>query len=776
MAPVFLQCESHPGRSLTNHLLDVAERLSVGDGMDSLLRIAGLFHDLGKATGFFQSHLHGRPCDPHLKQHAQFGAVWLLDFLNRKAIPSEPNSLLEAILHYLIVRRHHGRLDDLVDSLTSPAPDEYQRWLARLSAADVDGAKVWLESQLGETVEIPRPEENWWTQIRVELLRRLPPFTKISDLEAFARFQSALRAFGRLIEADRDSASGFIETPTARRFTKDDLTQFRTESNFGAAAQPQIARVRELIYRHAVAQAVSRPCGNGHLWTLEVPTGAGKTLAALGWAIERRRLRVEAGQVDCPIIYALPFTSIIDQTATVMRGICPGATSDPSILAIHHHLADPPEGEGRSLSQNWAENWRADVICTTFVQVVNALFHGTCADSRRFAQLTGSILILDEVQAIRADLWPVLRTSLTSLSKNFCTDILLVTATQPAIFANEEAAPVGPAGLPRELMSAFDRYDLLVQTAEPLTISSLARRLERVLSYDASSPSCLVILNTVQEALDLHESISQSGFLSSLQLLHLSTNLRPKDRTTILEELRQANRAPCILVATQVVEAGVDLSFDVVFRAIAPLDAIIQAAGRCNRHGTGKRGEVIVFKLEGNSDRLIYGDVHMDVARRLLSEIAEIGHPLPEPALTGLVRSFFAEVSQRKERSKSRFITEGVAMLQFAALRGEGDDRHSKEKAVQLIEDQENIVPHFIETDETDEVVWREFNDALLIADGRKRRQRLRGLRSAIAQRVVEVRKKYALGTADEKTGLVHVPRSISAKNYDCATGWRRNR
>jgi CRISPR-associated endonuclease/helicase Cas3 len=754
--------------------MDVGKRLCGGDRIDRLLSIAGLFHDLGKATEFFQSHLHGRPCDPYLKQHAQFGAIWLLDFLKRKVVPSKPNSLLEASLFYLLVRRHHGRLDDLVDSLRSPSPDEDQRWIARLSAADVNGAKAWLESQLGETVEIPRPEENWWTQIRVELQRRLPPFTKISDPEAFVRFQSALRAFGRLIEADRDSASGFIETSTARRFTSDDLAQFRTEPNFGVAAQPQIARARELIFQRAVAQAASRPSGEGYLWTLEVPTGAGKTLAAFGWAIERRRLRLEAGQMACPIIYALPFTSIIDQTATVMRGICPAAAKDPSILAIHHHLADPPEGEGRSLSQSWAENWRADVICTTFVQVVNALFHGTCADSRRLAQLTGSILVLDEVQAIRADLWPVLRASLTSLSKNFCTDILLVTATQPAIFADQDTVAVGPVELPKELISAFDRYDLRVQTGEPLTINSLTRQLEGMLGHNASSASCLVILNTVQEALDLHESISQSALLSHVQLLHLSTNLRPKDRATILEKLRQPYHTPRILVATQVVEAGVDISFDVVFRAIAPLDAIIQAAGRCNRHGSGKRGEVIVFKLEGNSDRLIYGDVHMDIVRQLFAEIAEI--ILPEPALTGLVRCFFAEVSKRKEKSKSRHVGEAVAMLQFAALRGEGDDRYKKEKAVRLTEEQRNIVPHFIETDESDEVLWRDFNQALLIVDGWGRRQQLRGLRSAIGQRVVEVREKHALGAVDEKTGLVHVPRLISAKYYDCGTGWRRNR
>jgi len=773
MAAAFLQCESHPGKALTAHLLDVAGR--AGDQAGSLPWLAGLFHDLGKATKFFQAHLHGRPCDPYLKQHSQFGANWLLSLLTHRAFPAEGDPLLEASLYYLMVRRHHGRLDDLVDSLTSPSPEEQQRWLARMRAADLDGMKTWLQSQLGEAVELPNLDQDWWLRMSCELQRLLPPFAQISESNAMARFQSALRAFGRLIEADRDSASGFTGTRTALGLTEDDLADFRAKGDFGSQARPEIVGARDLVYRQAVAQAASRSSGQGHLWSLEVPTGAGKTLAALGWALERRRLRVEAGDPSCPIIYALPFTSIIDQTAAVVRKVCPDAASDPSVLAVHHHLADPPEGESRSLDQNWAENWRADVVCTTFVQIVNALFHGTCSDSRRLARLAGSILILDEVQAIRVELWPVIRAALASLSQNFGTDILLMTATQPAIFADEELIDISPAEMPPELISAFDRYDLLVRTAEPQTTASLAGQLEDTLRARSPSTSCLIVLNTVQEALDLYERVRHSSALSDRRLFHLSTNLRPKDRAAILNELKADSRPPCVLVATQVVEAGVDLSFDIVFRAIAPLDAIIQAAGRCNRHGTGARGEVFVFRLAGNSDRLIYGDVHMDVARQFLAELGESGHVVPEPELTRFVTQFFAEVSQRKERSKSQRVAEAVRMLQFAALRGEGNDRYKKEKAVHLIEEQKNLVPHFIETDESDKAVWRNFSEALQIEDRWKRRRHLRTLRTQIGQRVVEVRKNLARAAVDELTGFVHVPRSVSADYYRCETGWRRN-
>src|SRR5205823_2212853 len=127
------------------------------------------------------------------------------------------------------------------------------------------------------------------------------------------------------------------------------------------------------------ANAEARAPDSGHLWSLTAPTGAGKTLAALGWALRRREMRIAAGLLPCSIIYALPFTSIIDQNAAVLRRVWEGGEPDESTLAVHHHVAEPGQlsksGE-QSLARSWVEGWRADVVCTTFVQVVNALFHG----------------------------------------------------------------------------------------------------------------------------------------------------------------------------------------------------------------------------------------------------------------------------------------------------------------------------------------------------------------------------------------------------------------
>src|SRR5262249_40595470 len=163
---------------------------------------------------------------------------------------------------------------------------------------------------------------------------------------------------------------------------------------------------------------------------------------------------------------------------------------------------------------------------TTFVQVVNALFHGTVADARRFARLAGAILILDEVQAIPAKFWPVINAALRTLSNQWRTDVLLVTATQPAIFESTVVTELRPAR-PQTLTGAFDRYDLYVQTGQELALKDLADRVQAVV-LDSERPSCLVIVNTVREALDLFFLLRGFPELIDCPLFHLSTNLRPK--------------------------------------------------------------------------------------------------------------------------------------------------------------------------------------------------------------------------------------------------------
>lgn len=773
--PAFRQCESHPGRPLTDHLSDVADRLRVHSAVPVWLPLAGLFHDLGKATAYFQAYLQGNDAPRELKRHAEMGALWLLEFLRGHWLPAGKVSHVDVALAFLFVRRHHGRLDDLLDSLTTDQAG-IARVQQQLAAMDLPGIQEWLADQLGLPIPVAAVEYKKFTELRVESTVALKSVR--ANVDAMARFQSALRWFGLLIESDRDSAAGIapghFDAPPQLR--PQHLDRFRATGDFGVHADEMVRKARELVFQSASNSANHEAAGSGRLWTLTVPTGAGKTLAALGWAVKRRESRLAAGQGNCSIVYALPFTSIIDQNVAVIRQLLGATGMSENTLAVHHHLAEAGEIAQRgeeSLARSWVEGWRADTVCTTFVQVVDALFHGTTADARRFSRLAGSILILDEVQAFPAELWPVLRTALYCLSQHFGTDVLLVTATQPALLAEAATTEIGPRSFPEDIGRAFDRYDLTVDLSSPLNLDALHAQIAK--EFDQRHQrSCLVILNTVREALDLHGLLASNGKFQEDTLFHLSTNLRPKDRARILREMQGCDK-PHVLVSTQVVEAGVDLSFDLVFRALAPIDALVQAAGRCNRHGIGNRGLVHVFDLEGNRGVLVYGAVHMDLAREILGKFADAGRPsLREPELAELVRLYFSELDQRIGRGPASKVMEAVRMLQFAALRGEGQDRERKEKRVQLIEDRFDRIAHFVETDESDVHVWSELCDALAISDLFLRRQRLRALRSEVAQRIVEVPGRYAIQEPGGDARLVYVPKHRASECYDIRTGWRR--
>lgn len=776
MVPAFQQCESHPGRPLTDHLLDVAARLQTRPAIPIWLPLAGLFHDLGKATEYFQVYLQGQAAPPELRRHAEMGALWLLEFLRQQHLLSGSGKVspIDAALAFLFVRRHHGRLDDLLDSLMVDQKGVAQ-FQQQLVAMDVAGIQQWFAKQLGSPLPVADIDRNTFTELRVKSKLALEGVK--NEAEAIIRFQSILRWFGFLIECDRDSAAGYApgQFDVESKLGSGHIDRFRATGDFGVRGSEAVRKARELVFQSAVSSVDRYPQQGGSLWTLTVPTGSGKTLAALGWAVKRREARIAAGQGNCSIVYALPFTSIIDQNAAVIRRLFDEMAVSESTLAIHHHVAEAGEiaqGGEESLARSWVEGWRADIICTTFVQVVNALFHGTTADARRFSRLAGSILILDEVQAFSAELWPVLKAALYSLCKHFDTDILLVTATQPALFAESEKTEIGPGYLPTGVNEAFDRYDFTANLSSTLSLDSLQHQVGEELTRECRQ-SCLIILNTVDEALSLYALLEGSMKFHGYARFHLSTNLRPKDRSRILEEIRCC-RGRHILVATQVVEAGVDLSFDMVFRALAPMDAIVQAAGRCNRHGIGQRGLVHVFDLEGARGVLVYGPVHMGLAREVLLDIVNKSRPLREPELMELVGPYFLELNRRIGRSPTTKVLEAVRMLQFAALRGEGDDRDRKHKRVQLVEDRFDRIPHFVETDESDAYIWSKLLEALKVSDLRLRHQRLRALRSEVAQRIVEVPKRYAVTEPDPTSNLVHVPFVQHGEFYDTNTGWRR--
>jgi len=325
------------------------------------------------------------------------------------------------------------------------------------------------------------------------------------------------------------------------------------------------------VLSHIRAQAALPP----GLFTLTVPTGGGKTLASLGFALDHA-----ARHGHRRIIYAIPYTSIIDQTAATFRDLF---RDFDTIVLEHHSNIDIEKGEqrGRDKLRLAMEDWAAPLVVTTNVQLFESLFAARPSRCRKLHNIAGSVIVLDEAQTLPRDLLlPTLR-MIDVLAARYGCSIVLCTATQPAF----DRRQLKRGGLPpqgREL--APDPAELARHLRRARIVQGGTMEDADLVGALRDTPQGMVIVNSRKHALDLFQAVQAAGLAGAV---HLTTRQYPAHRRRILADIRArlAANAPCRLIATSLIEAGVDLDFPVGWRAEAGLDSVIQAAGRVNREG-----------------------------------------------------------------------------------------------------------------------------------------------------------------------------------------------
>jgi CRISPR-associated helicase Cas3 len=357
-----------------------------------------------------------------------------------------------------------------------------------------------------------------------------------------------------------------------------------------SAATAAVRRLRDHLLSTCI-EAAQHPPG---LYTLTAPTGSGKTLALLMFALEHAQVHNQRR-----IVVVLPFLSIIDQTVSVYRE----ALGDKLVLE-DHSLADIGQAGERAEDITaarqralLAENWDAPIIVTTSVQFLESLFSNSPAACRKLHRLANSVMIFDEVQTLPLGIAIPTLAALSHLCRRYGSTVVFSTATQPAF--DHLDAHVGklcasgwrPAEIAAPALNLFGRVKR-VSVVWPLPDER--RPLEEVAMALGTLDQALCIVNVKRDARELFALLER---VRGEHLFHLSTWMCPEHRRTALAEIRErlAGEEPCLVVATQCVEAGVDLDFPVVYRALAPLDAIAQAAGRCNRNGRLLLGELRIF-------------------------------------------------------------------------------------------------------------------------------------------------------------------------------------
>lgn len=558
---------------LAAHLDQVAaQAASFADafGAADWARLAGLWHDLGKYSVEFQRYLASAGgADAHLEERPEISAKVDHSTAGAQHAHAAVSRGYGTLLAYLIAGHHAG----LTDGLTEAAVG------GDLSARLNKRIPAWREFAPAELLAAtPLP---------------FPPLLKQTTQPAFATAFFLRMVFSALVDADFLDTESFMSPARADARPSSCPTMDEIEGAFSAhyrarfsAPQNDVQRARADVHAACLARAEGPP----GLFSLEVPTGGGKTFASLAFALRHARrhgLR--------RVIYVIPFTSIIEQNAAEFRRAL--AALGPDIVLEHHsNLADNAP-HTTAASRLAAENWDAPIVVTTNVQFFESLFANRTSRCRKLHRLAQSVIILDEAQALPVEFLHPCLAALGELVRGYRTSVVLCTATQPAL----ESRPGFAIGLPAARPIIADAPALATrlcrtrcQHAGLLDDDALAARL-------AAEPRALCIVNTRAHARTLFARLRA---VSPQGTWHLSALMCPEHRSRKLAEIRArlATEGDCRVVSTQLVEAGVDLDFPTVYRALAGLDSLAQAAGRCNRegkltdtHGAPRLGEVWVF-------------------------------------------------------------------------------------------------------------------------------------------------------------------------------------
>lgn len=643
-------------QTLREHLqavADAAAAFAAAFGAASLGRIAGLLHDLGKAAALFQQRLRGKKIKV---DHSSAGARELLNAWGATAV----DRLLARILAYCIAG-HHGGLPDCgsySETGTLQARLDPERPLPDYTAgrklAPLPSASPLQTLPLRCTKEEAAFSLSFFTRMLFSCLTdadwldteqacdpersaaRAPAWPTVDELAD--RLHRELRARHFLEAAPGKTVPGGMEARLAEILPR----------------RKRIDAARRLI----LARCLEAAALESGVFSLTVPTGGGKTLSSLAFALEharRHRLR--------RVILVVPYTSIIEQNARVFREVL----GEDAVLEHHCNfihpgeVTDEEEGDDSAEALRFrlaTENWDATLIVTTAVQFFESLYASRPGRCRKLHNLAHSVVIVDEAQMTPIRLLAPSVAALRELARNYGTSLVLCTATQPALhktaafpcgFAPEEIREImQPDMLPR-LFDVFRRVTLV--HLGPLDDRSLAEKL-------AAEPRVLCIVNTRRRARAVFEAVRErlagkEAVPSGDGLFHLSARMTPAHRSATLDAIRQRLDAglPCRVVSTSLVECGVDVSFPAVFRELAGLDSIVQAAGRCNRNGeAGEPGRVYVFEPDCGLPRRAN-----DLQRRarLCQDVARRFDDLFSPEA---VADFFTQLRDYSDTDEARIL------------------------------------------------------------------------------------------------------------------------
>ena len=576
-------------QTLSDHANEVARRaegFAAKFEMGQWGRALGLLHDAGKASSGFQKRLQGgRPVD-----HATAGAK----------IAIERYGTCGQYIAYALCGHHGGVANGKIRSDCLKRQASLRTPLKERLGKDVESYDDFFDLVEAGEIVLPEPDQ---------LVIPIRPGRSFSctGSKAFSTFALERFLYSALVDADYLDAERFMTPEAADARESRDLASMeellaKFEAHMadlmGKAEGTPVNRARRSVYEDCLAAALHDP----GLFTMTVPTGGGKTLSSMAFGL-RHAVEHDLDRV----IVAIPFTSIVEQTAATLKYVF----GQVNVLEHHsnydfHDLDDEEKARQRLAVQNWD----APIVVTTNVQLFESLFSNKPGKSRKVHNMANSVIVLDEAQTLPDALLESSLAMLEELASGFGASIVLCTATQPALsglwpFGSEPREIVQHRDLFDDAFGGRVVYDSLGVIEEDGLVELLAGCHEVLCVVGTRNLARTIYDEVVRRAVDRGE-VADSARAFDEGYYHLSAFMVPAHRTVMFEQIRSrlANKERCVVVSTQLVEAGVDVDFPEVYRELAGLDSVVQAAGRCNREGRMPEGGAVhVFECAVDGER-----------------------------------------------------------------------------------------------------------------------------------------------------------------------------
>ena len=658
---------SHPNQLLRQHLYGVAEfgvkthrSHGIKDELTYIIYLICLAHDFGKGTYYFQEYIKKNPVDELKKAHGLLSAIfafWLL--------PEEFK-----LIGFLAVKFHHGDIGN-----TSEEVDFTQS-----SKAILDDQ---LNSMDAETLE--ELNDIYKDVLDGRTIEDFISFTKdINNLDtikemyqdnmfniSYKNMMTCQYIYSILLTADKSQL--ILDEPFVPKepFDANIVLEYVEKlveaslKNKPELAQSDIFKLRNQIFKELVDSLSKVDIKKHRIFSINVPTGGGKTLLSYHAAFYLANEIKKYYPFSNPsVISSLPFTSVIDQNHEVLLDILKYLNIDDEDVLKFHSVTPIKYKDYDGYDARFCfENWQSRVISTTFVQLFNTIFKvGDNSIVNRFHRLSNSVVILDEVQNIDSKYFDIIETILNYISEEYNIYFILVTATIPLLLKPYNLIPNN-----EEYFKALNRVYIENHTDKPVSIDEF----KDIVSLDiANNPdkSFLIILNTVKSSRKVFKHLKNT---TSRKVIYLSTEIYPALRLYLINKIRKSNEK-YILVSTQLVEAGVDIDMDIVYRDFAPLDSINQSAGRCNRNGIKFRGCIKVYSIYEEKDgknkflhKYVYPEPLIVATTKLLAGRSII----EEKDFFELNQKYFENVNKIKPKSKSKDLLKFANSLSFKSFR-----------------------------------------------------------------------------------------------------------